>query len=175
MAKPLDTKPSEMSFQAFLDRFGGVYEHSPWIAEETFNKGIAVQDDDPTALAAKMAKIVEAASRERKLQLLNAHPQLVGKLAIEDKLTDDSKSEQSGAGLDKCSPEEFEKFQSLNSKYSSKFGFPFIIAVKGLNRRDILTAFEDRVSNDQSQEFQTALQQVHKIARLRIETILKEN
>ncbi len=173
MAKSLNVKPSDMSLRQFLDQFGGVYEHSPWIAEETFNKGMAVREDEPSALAAKMAEVVDSASQEKKLKLLKAHPELVGKLAIEDKLTSDSKSEQSSAGLDKCSPEEFEKFQALNSEYSTKFGFPFIIAVKGLDRRDILKAFEDRVSNDKSQEFQTALRQVHKIARLRIETLLE--
>ena len=124
-------------------------------------------------LAALMASIVAAATPDQKLKLLRAHPELVGKLAIANKLTSESQSEQAGAGLDQCTAEEFKKFQTLNADYSAKFGFPFIIAVKGLNRNEILTAFEMRIANDRSTEFETALNEVHKIARLRIQSLIQ--
>lgn len=164
--------PSSYDYDAFIQTFGGIYEHSDWVAKAAFKAGLKESDDTLSGLCSNFAGIVDAAQHEQKLTLLKAHPELAGKLAVEDKLTEESKNEQAGAGLDKCSPEEFQRFQELNAQYNEKFGFPFIIAVKGLNRHNILEAFETRVNNDYETEFTTALSQVHKIARLRLSDLV---
>src|SRR5438270_13536304 len=115
-----------------------------------------------------MVAAVEAAPRERQLALLRAHPDLASRLAIRGELTAHSTSEQAGAGLDKCSPEEFARFTELNGAYKAKFDFPFITAVKGRQRGEILAAFERRLGNDAATEFRTALDEVHKIALFRL-------
>lgn len=168
MSQHFDLPASNLTRGAFVARFGGVYEHSPWIAEAAFDAGLTVADDAPEALAARLAAIVEAAGRDRQLALLRAHPELAGKLAVRGELTADSRSEQASARLDQCSPEEFQRFTALNEQYGAKFGFPFIIAVRGLKRDDILRAFEVRIDNSREVEFRTALDQVHRIARLRV-------
>lgn len=122
-----------------------------------------------------MAAIVEASGPERQMELLRLHPELVGKLEIGEQLTASSQSEQASARLNECTPAEYARFQALNTAYREKFGFPFIVAVKGLSRADILNQFERRVGNDAETEFRTALDQVHKIARLRIESIADSN
>jgi OHCU decarboxylase len=147
--------------QEFLKKYGGIYEHSPWIAEAAFAAGA----DTAEKIHAAMKAAVTNASREKKLALICAHPDLA---CAERNLTAESTSEQQGAGLKQCSPEEFAEFQKLNIEYKKKFGFPFIIAVKGLNRQDILQAFRSRIHNDAAAEFDTALEQIHKIARFRL-------
>lgn len=164
-------RPSLLCEQDFLDRFGAIYEHSPWVAQSAFQNGIDLEDDTALGLSDTFSLIVERAPYDFKLKLLRAHPELAGKLALENKLTSESKSEQSSAGLDQCSPSEYKRFHDLNSLYTEKFGFPFIIAVRGLNRHDILSAFELRYQNGLEKEFTTALSQVHKIARLRLEEL----
>lgn len=159
---------SALAAADFIARLGGVYEHSPWVAEALLGEGLSPRDDEADALAHRMAAVVEASGPERQLELLRLHPELVGKLRIGEELTASSKSEQAGAGLHDCTPEEYARFQALNTAYRDKFGFPFIVAVKGLSRADILNQFEQRVGNDVATEFRTALDQVHKIARLRI-------
>ena len=111
---------------------------------------------------------VDAAGHDAQSALLRAHPELAGKLAIAGNLTAESSAEQAGAGLDACSADEFARFQMLNTRYGAAFGHPFIIAVRGLTRSDILAAFEQRATNDPETEFATALAEVHKIARLRL-------
>ena len=118
-----------------------------------------------------MKRIVDTSSQEMKLNLLQAHPELAGKLAISGNLTKDSTAEQASAGLDQCSKEEFDEFSKLNFEYTKKFGHPFIIAVKGLTRSEILNSFYDRLDNDSKKEFSTAIGEVHKIARLRLEQL----
>jgi len=148
----------------FVAKFGPVYEASPWVAE-------GVWPDPPTNredLAAAMAAVVDAAPREMKLALIRAHPEL----ASRTKMADASVKEQAGAGLDQCSPEEFEAFQRLNAAYNARFGFPFIFAVKGATRADILAAFEARLSNDPETEFATAIAQIHRIAGFRLADLL---
>ena len=147
---------------------GGIYEHSTWVAKTLLAGGITQVDNDPDHLAQRMKLIVDVASDEAKLTLLRAHPELAGKLAVAGNLTAESTAEQAGAGLDKCSTEEFEQFQRLNTDYTVKFGHPFIIAVRGLSRTDILAAFHNRIGNDPATEFKTALNEVHKIAKFRI-------
>ena len=139
---PLKKIPSRMTGDEFMETYGGIYEQSPWIAEEAFTR----QDIDTVeALHAAMKLMVVRSDMNQQLQ-----------------------SEQAGAGLKSCTPEEFAEFQKLNAAYKTKFGFPFIIAVKGLNREDILKAFRARLNNAPDQEFKTALEQIHKIAWFRL-------
>lgn len=165
--------PSQLDAVSFVAIYGGVYEHSPWVAESVAAEGLTSADDEPAALASRMADVVEASGADRQLELLQLHPELASKTGIAEDLTESSKREQSGARLDQCSPEEFERFQSLNEAYRTKFGFPFIIAVTGLSRAEILAAFEKRVGNSRQVELRTALVQVHKIARIRIDAIAR--
>ena len=160
--------PTGLDRAAFLALYGPVYEHSPWIAEAVFDAGLQAVHDSPESLHAAMLAVVEAAPRERQLALLRAHPDLAGRLAVRGELTAHSASEQAGAGLDRCSPEEFAKFTELNEAYKAKFGIPFVMAVKGRKRDEILAAFERRLANDMATEFRTALDEVHKIARFRL-------
>lgn len=165
--------PSAMSRAAFVERFGGVYEHSPWIAEALYDRGLTEAEDTPAGLAAAMAELLANASSDAKLALIRAHPDLAGRAAIVGNLTASSKTEQTGAGLDRCTPQEYVRFQELNAAYKGKFGFPFILAVAGRNRHDILAAFEARVDNDPETESRTALEQTDRIARLRLEALAR--
>ncbi|WP_404422905.1 2-oxo-4-hydroxy-4-carboxy-5-ureidoimidazoline decarboxylase [Thalassospira australica] len=171
-AKPLfETRPpSTLAKSAFVSLYGGVYEHSPWIAEQLYDRGITPDLDHPDALADAMAAVVNGAVDPDKLSLLRAHPDLAGKLALAE-LTHASQNEQTGAGLDQCTPDELARFTQLNDAYKKKFGFPFIFAVKGFHRNDILNAFERRVKNDVETEFNEAINQVHRIAKLRLEAL----
>lgn len=152
----------------FVNRFGGVYEHSPWAAEGAFDAGAHRGARVATDLAPHFAAVVDSAGTERQMALLRAHPDLAGRLAQRGDLTADSRAEQAGAGLDRLSAGEFAAFTALNAAYTEKFGFPFIIAVKGKTAEDILTTFGARIENDAAAEFRTALDQVHEIARLRL-------
>ena len=155
----------------FITLLGSIYEHSPWVAHTLYSEGITSEDNNVDFLANRMKTIVDASSQETKLNLLKAHPELVGKLAITGKLTKDSKAEQASAGLDQCSEEEFMEFRKLNFRYTEKFGHPFIIAVRGLKRSEILLAFKQRINNHNRIEFETALIEVHKIALLRLKAL----
>jgi allantoicase len=155
---------------AFLKRYGAVYEASPWVAEEVWPGVEAGEIADVAALQAAMRKAVDARPREERLALVRAHPELAGRTKIVD-LAAASKAEQSGAGLDQCTPAEFAAFQELNGAYNARFGFPFIIAVKGLDRGEILEAFKTRLSNPPFEEFDTAMNQIHRIAGLRLEAL----
>lgn len=157
----------------FIARFGGIYEHSPWVAATVFDAGwdAALTLDQ---LTQRMAAVIDSATQEQKLALLRAHPELAGKLALAGGLTAESQSEQASAGLDACTAQEFEAFQRLNADYHARFRFPFIIAVRGLHRAEILSALRARVGNPLDAEFQTALREVHKIARLRLEGIASQ-
>lgn len=166
--------PSHMTRDDFLDVFGGVYEHSPWIAEAVYAEGLTGTQDTVAGLHGALRDVVDAADDDRKLTLLRAHPDLAGKLAVAGELTAESTSEQASAQLDKCTPEEFAEFQSLNDRYKEAFGFPYILAVRGRNRQEILENFRSRVDNDTETEFAQALKQVHRIALLRIEALFQE-
>ena len=155
--------------RAYVDRFGGVYEHSPWVAEQAFDMG----PPDPMKLPEIMRQIVEDAGEDAQLTLLRAHPDLAGKLAKSGALTDESTSEQASAGLDQCTEEEFTAFTTLNDRYKTHFGFPYILAVRGRHRTEILENFRARVDNTPELEFRTALDQVHQIAALRFEALFK--
>jgi OHCU decarboxylase len=168
MGERFKQSPSRLDRAQFLQLQGRVYEHSPWIAEKLWDSGLKAEHDRIEDLHRDLAAIVDAAPREKQLALLNAHPDLAGRLAMRGELTAESSSEQAGAGLDKCSPEEFRRFTELNDAYKGKFGFPFILAVKGKSRAEILQNFEHRIHNTPELEFRTALNEVHKIALLRL-------
>lgn len=156
----------------FVNRFGGVFEHSSFIAERAYNAGELHEPLTAGSVHAALCKQFRAASHEERLGVLRAHPDLAGKLAIAGKLTQESRSEQAGAGLDRLSPQEHARFTDLNATYVEKNGFPFIIAVKGLTKDDILRAFETRIDHGVDDEFATATEQVEKIAWLRLSAML---
>jgi len=155
----------------FIARYGGIYEHSPWVTEALWESGQAI--DDPMALGDVMQITVEAAGRTKQITLLRAHPDLAGRLALAD-LTIESSTEQRGAGLDCCNETELSEFQRLNDTYKERFGFPFILAVKGHDRASILDIFRRRVKNDPETEFREAMTQVHQIARFRLQALAEE-
>jgi len=158
----------------FLELFGSVFEHSPWIAETVFDGEMGAVHDHAPGLFAAMAQVFRRASDKDRMDVLLAHPDLAGKLAAAGRLTEASTEEQSSAGLDMLTDEERERFTALNTAYRDRFGFPFIIAVKGLNKADILAAFERRIDNNTDNEFATACREVEKIARLRLDAILPQ-
>jgi OHCU decarboxylase len=169
---------AESKRAAFIQRYGGIYEHSPWVAEQAYEE--AANITDPDRLAKIFAKYVDATDRETKLTLIRSHPDLAGKAAVgarpagdnpNDDLTEASRQEQQNAGIDQCSPEEYARFQDLNHHYKQKFNFPFIMAVRNSNRQEILKAFEERLGNDADTEFATAIQEIHKIAKLRLHAV----
>ena len=167
----LDPAPHHMSKADFITAYSGVYEHSPWVAETVWAAGLGPADASPENLASRMAEIVDAGGRDRQMALLCAHPELAGKLAVAGRLTADSTAEQASAGLDQCTATEFDEFHALNQRYRSKFGHPFIIAVRGLDRHAILDVFRKRIDNNAHDEFVAAMAEVHKIARLRLEQL----
>lgn len=160
---------NSLSRAAFLETFGSIYEHSPWVAD-------TVEPERPfsdfEALIAKMRAPVEASSKEQKLVLLRAHPELAGKAAIDGTLTQASQEEQASAGLDRMLPDEFQALTEMNAAYNDRFGFPFIICVRRTTKAGILFAMETRLNNTIEQEFETALGEVHKIAELRLEGVV---
>lgn len=164
----LSPPPSAISRAEFLARFGGVYEHSPWVAEAVWDAGLAPEQDTVAGMANAMAAVVANSGREAKLALIRAHPDLAGRAAVAGDLTQASRAEQQGVGLDQCTPAEFARFQALNAEYKSRFGFPFILAVTGLTREDILAAFEARIGNSPGAELAEALRQIDRIAHLRL-------
>ncbi len=151
---------------AFVEAFGDIAEHSPWVAV-----GAAALRPFETreAMVAAFAKVMTGAEESAQLALIRAHPDLAGRAAIAGELTDDSSSEQRGAGLDTLTPAEFDRFTALNTLYKAKYHFPFIYAVKGATKDMILNAFEVRVRNMQRVEFAMALTQIARIFRFRIE------
>jgi 2-oxo-4-hydroxy-4-carboxy-5-ureidoimidazoline decarboxylase len=151
----------------FVARLGGVYEHSPWVAERAFaSRPFASLD----ALHEAMQRAVTSASDEEKLALLRAHPELLGRLEAA-RLTAESRSEQASAGLDRCTADEKARMQALNAAYRDKFGFPFIVAVKGLDWAGIIARMEERLPNSREAELAAALAQVGRIARFRLEAL----
>ncbi len=164
--------PLELERADFVARFGHVFEHSPWIAAAAFDAGLPADADTAEGLHRALCAALGAAQDDRKRDLINAHPDLAGRLARAGSLTAESTGEQAGAGLDRLSDEEYDRFTALNTAYREKFGFPFIMAVKGCGKADILAAFEARVGNTPEAEFATALAQIERIALLRLKDIL---
>ncbi|MGD0642949.1 MAG: allantoinase PuuE [Roseiarcus sp.] len=165
-------KPSRLTRTLFVERFGGVYEHSPWVAEAAYEAKLTAREDRAEGLAQAMARAMKGGSEAAKRALLASHPDLAGKLALAKALTADSTREQHSAGLDRLSAEELARFTALNDAYRARFGFPFIMAVKGKTKQEILAAFERRLDHDAPSEFATALAEVDRIAALRLKDIL---
>ncbi|WP_233407884.1 2-oxo-4-hydroxy-4-carboxy-5-ureidoimidazoline decarboxylase [Marinomonas spartinae] len=167
-----DAKPSTMTKEMFIAVFGSVYEHSAWVAEQAWqamsHKNSLTDYDKKEHLARLLFDVVEQSTNDTKLALLRAHPDLAGKAALAGEVTQDSSSEQAGAGLDQCTPEELMRFTDYNDRYKSRFGFPFIMAVKGATKEAILSAFEQRIHHSSQEEFKMAMRQVHQIARFRL-------
>lgn len=158
---------SNLDQQAFVKAVGWVFESSPWVAERAWAKR-PFCDMDTLHLA--MAKEVEAASPSEQLALLRAHPDLGSRAQVSDA----SAAEQEGAGLGELTHEEFQTFTELNGRYKQKFGFPFLLAVKGLTKHDILRSLEQRLSASQEAEFAEAMRQVYRIAAFRLHDVSGE-
>ncbi|GAB4385694.1 allantoinase PuuE [Albidovulum sp.] len=161
-------RPSEMDRAAFVAAFGGIFEHSPWIAERAHALELGPAHDSATGLHSALVRVFRSASEAERLGVLTAHPDLAGKLAAAGRLTAESAAEQAGAGLDALTDEERATFTGLNTAYMEKFGFPFIIAVKDHDKASILDAFRRRIGNDRATEFAEACAQVERIAELRL-------
>jgi 2-oxo-4-hydroxy-4-carboxy-5-ureidoimidazoline decarboxylase len=154
---------------AFVSQIGWVYEHSPWVAEEAWeHRPFATIED----LHAAMERVVELAPPERKLALILAHPDLAGGLAKASELTNASRSEQAGAGLNHLTAAQTEQMRHHNALYREKFGFPFILCARLNNTGTILDAFAKRLENSRRQEIVVALEEISKIGRLRLEGAL---
>jgi OHCU decarboxylase len=163
-------KINDLSKSSFTEVFGNVFENASWIAEKLYeNKPFKNFED----LSSKMLDIFEQTSEENKLKIFNSHPDLADKTKI-GLLTPDSNKEQNNAGLDQCTEKEFSDFKNLNNKYKKKFGFPFIYAVKGKSKIEVLNTFKERVTYDINDEFIEATKQVKKIAKLRMNEINKQ-
>ena len=162
---------NRMSAPDFVVALGSIFEHSPWVPERTAAKRPFASLD---SLHGAMVQTMWAADDAEKLALLRAHPQLAGKEAEAGTLTAHSTSEQDSVGLTRLSAEEKAKIAALNAAYLAKHGFPFIIAVKLRSKREIFAAFEQRVQNRRETEFSTALSEVGRIARLRLDALLGE-
>ncbi len=161
-------RPSEMTCQDFVATFGGIYEHSPWIAERAWALELGPTHDTARGVHSALTRVFRSASEEERLGVLKAHPDLAGKLAQAKRLTAELTSEQSSAGLDALTDKERDDFERLNGAYVEKFGFPFIIAVRDHDKAGILRAFETRIANDRATEFSEACRQVERIAELRL-------
>jgi OHCU decarboxylase len=166
------TTPSRLSEREFVAKFGTVFEDTPEIAAATWKKGLSDRHDTAAGLHVAMVETLREMPRDARMALILAHPELAGRLAQQNRLTASSTSEQAGAGLKSLSAEELARFQSLNATYSERFGIPFIIAVKGLTKLDILAAFESRLQNDADAEFEEAQRQIERIALLRLNELL---
>ncbi|CAF1157505.1 unnamed protein product [Adineta steineri] len=169
-----DLVPSQLDRETFVNRFGSIFEHSPWIAERTFDGELAPANDTAHGLHFALRTQFRAASDDERLKVLVAYPNLAGKLAAAKRLTAESTNEHISAGLDLLTDKERETFTDLNGKYTTKFGFPFIIAAKDNTKASILDAFNRRLKNDRESEFETACSQVERIAHLRLEAILPD-
>lgn len=161
--------PSEMDKETFVAEFGGIFEHSAWIAEGAYDLELGPTHDCATGVHNALARVFRSASEEQRLGVLTAHPDLAGKLAAAGRLTAESTSEQAGAGLDMLTDDERETFTRLNAAYTSKHGFPFIIAVRDHTKASIMEAFNRRIDNDRDTEFAEACRQVERIAELRLQ------
>lgn len=152
----------DLSDEAFVERFGFLFEHSPWVVERAAARR-------PFAdLHAAMMQVVADAGEDERLALIRAHPELAGKAAIDRTLTAESTAEQASAGLDRLTEDEFARFHQLNAAYAERFGFPFVICVRLTDKAGILAAMERRLGNDRGTELAAAIEQVGEIVRLRL-------
>ncbi len=157
----------KMEGEKIINLLKSIYEHSPWVPKRLLSVEL-IEIKTKEQLQIQMKQIVENATKTEKLNLIRAHPELGNKLRKNEKLTKFSEEEQKSAGLDQCTEEEFEILTYLNKEYRSKFQFPFIIAVKGLSKNHIIDNMRKRIKNHKEEEFKTAISEIHKIAKLRI-------
>lgn len=155
-----------MSGDAFVATFCDIAEASPWVAEDA---AASRPFSSREAMIAAFAGAIDDAGTERQLELLRAHPDLAGKAAVAGDLLPESRAEQAAAGLDRLTGEEFARFTDINTRYRGRFGFPFILAVKGASKETILASFAARIDNSAEDEFANALEQVKRIVRFRLE------
>jgi OHCU decarboxylase len=160
---------NELDRAAFMERFGPLFEHSPWVAEAAWRDHPFA---GPEELYEALVGAMYAAPRERKLALIRAHPDLAGKAAIEGSLTSRSRREQASAGLDRLTPDEYEAFTRTNEAYRKRFGFPFVVCVREHTKESILRVAAERLGNTEDEEIRVALEEIAKIARLRFEEML---
>ena len=154
----------------FVSLFESIYEHSDWVIKSVIEDKSKLPNT-LNEIRSAMRQVVNKSSDNLKLKLLRAHPELGIKKSQLSSLTESSQEEQKSAGLDQCSEEEYEEIKLLNKLYKEKFEFPFIIAVKGLNRLDIIKSMKKRVNNNYEEEFLTAINEVHKIAKIRLDAL----
>jgi OHCU decarboxylase len=157
---------------AFVAAYGGIFEHSPWIAEGAWGLELGPAHDTAEGLFSALSRVFRAGSEDRRLAVLAAHPDLAGKLAQARRLTEASTAEQASAGLDALTDTERAEFTRLNDAYTARFGFPFIIAVRDNTKASILAAFRRRLENDRKAEFAEACTQVERIAFHRLKALL---
>ncbi|AXT36334.1 allantoinase PuuE [Phaeobacter sp. LSS9] len=165
-------RPSQMTRARFVEAYGGIFEHSPWIAERAHDLELGPAHDRAMGLHNALCRMFRSASEEERLGVLTAHPDLAGKLAAAKRLTAESTNEQASAGLDALTDAERTRFTQLNTAYVEKHGFPFIIAVRDHDKASILAAFERRISHDRACEFAEACRQVERIAEFRLKDLL---
>ena len=165
------TTPSALDKEAFVKRFGGVYEHSPWVAEAAWEQHTSPDFDTVQGLHSIMRAIVEASGEAQQRILIDEHPDLAGKAAAAGALTAESTTEQASAGLDQCTPAELAQFTQYNDAYKARFGFPFIMAVRNSDRHQILAAFAARLNHSPAEELAEALRQIHQIALWRLQEL----
>ncbi len=165
-------RPSQMSQARFVERFGSIFEHSPWVAERAWGLELGPAHDSAAGVHSALARVFRSASADERLGVLRAHPDLAGKIAQARRLTPESTAEQASAALDALTDDERTDFQRLNTEYVARHGFPFIIAVRDNDKASILDAFRRRISNDTATELATACRQVERIAELRLKAIL---
>ncbi len=164
-------RPSEMDAETFVAAYGGVFEHSPWVAERAWQLELGRAHDSAVGMHSALCRVFRAATPTERFGVLKAHPDLAGKLATAKRLTRDSTSEQESAGLNALTDAERAQFQALNKKYTDKHGFPFIIAARDHDKAGILRAFSRRLEAETEAEFNEACRQVERIARLRLEAM----
>ena len=167
-------RPSQMSLDDFTTTYGGIFEHSPWVAQRAHALELGPAHDCAAGVHNALARAFRSASPEERLAVLRAHPDLAGKLAAAKRLTADSTAEQASAGLDALTQAEHDEFTALNTAYTAKHGHPFIIAVRDHDKQSILARFRARLNNDSATEFETACAQVERIARLRLAELFGE-
>jgi OHCU decarboxylase len=159
---------NELGRDAFVERFGPLFEHSPWVAADAWSDRPFTDIDE---LYEALRAAMYAAPRDRQLALIRAHPDLAGKAAIEGTLTDSSTREQASAGLDRLTPDEYESFTRTNSAYRERFGFPFVVCVRDHTKESILRVAAERLAHTPDEEVRVALEEIAKIARLRLEDL----
>lgn len=159
------------SQKQFIARLGGIFEHSPWVAEAAWT---SIPFADIDSLHAAMVAAVRSAPHARQLAFLRAHPELAGRAMVDQSLTAESANEQTRSGLTQCTPAEFARLQELNTAYKRKFGWPFILAVLQLDRQAIIRIFAERLEKSAADEFESCLVNIEKITRLRLDMQIGE-